>query len=134
MIITRVMDEIGNRLKSIPRLNVLSYEADDITVPAAMVSLPTLGTFDETYGRGMDSMTLYVTILVSSADDRIRRDQIAPYADGSGPTSIKQVLQSGSYTAFHTLRVASFSFNVVKISEIRYLAAVFTNEITGQGS
>ena len=134
MILEDIMDQIGQRLDSIDGLRTAAYEADDVQVPAAIVSLPPNITYSETYNRGMDSITLIVTILVSLANARIRRDQIAVYADGVGPKSVKAVLESGSYTAFDTIFISTAQFMVVDIAKLSYLSVVFTANVTGRGN
>jgi hypothetical protein len=134
MIVGDVMDQIGVQLDTISGLRVLDYEADDINVPAALVSLPVGIDYLGTYKRGMDSMIIQVTILVSMVSDRVRRDKIAPYADGAGSKSVKQVLEAGVYTAFHVLTVASATFDVVDIADVEYLAVIFICNIAGSGN
>lgn len=134
MIVGDVMDDIGTRLDSIANLNVLPYEADDINVPAGLVSLPQDINYLGTYQRGMDTMVIIVTILVSLVDDRCRRDEVAPYADGSGTRSVKQVLETGEYTAFDVITVEMGTFDVININEVEYLAAQFRCKIAGQGA
>src|SRR5688500_13433478 len=120
MIIGDVMDEVGAQLDTINGLDVLPYEADSINPPCATISLPPSINYLGTYRRGMDKLVLEISIFVSMVDDRIRRDEIAPFADGSGSKSVKEVLESGTYTAFDTLAVRSGSFMVINIEDIDY--------------
>jgi hypothetical protein len=60
------------------------------------------------------------------------RDKISEYAAGSGPKSIKAVLESGSYS--FALRVTQVEFESVTIGGVDYLAARFTLDIAGQGA
>lgn len=133
MIIGDVMDEVGTQLNTITGIDVLPYDADSVNPPCAIVSLPPSINYLSTYKRGMDKLVLEVSILVSMADDRIRREEITPFADGSGPQSVKEVLESGTYTAFDTLAVRSGGFMVISIEGIEYLGAVFQVDISGQG-
>jgi hypothetical protein len=134
MIIERVMDEIGAGLTSIAGLRVHAYEEKSVSPPAALVGLPNTIDFDKTYGRGMDEATLEVTLLVSEVGGaRVARNAIAPYADGTGPMSVKQALERRNYTACDSVTVRSARFDVVTIAGTRYLAVIFTLYITGQG-
>lgn len=125
---------MGERLDIIPDLRVLPYEADDIQVPAALISLPRDLQFSKTYERGMDYAIFNVLILVGSVDDRIRRDDITKYGDGVGTYSIKKNLESGMYTAFDIIFVASGLFDVMRIAGTDYLGLRFVVNVSGQGS
>ncbi|PSL02882.1 hypothetical protein CLV30_109190 [Haloactinopolyspora alba] len=134
MNLNSVMDEIGARLDTITGLKVWPYPADSITPPAAIVAYPDTLTFDETYGRGMDRLTLPVVLVVGRQSDRASRDHLAAYANGFGARSIKQTVEAGTYTAMDTVRVMSAEFDVIRISNVDYVAATFDLDITGQGS
>lgn len=134
MIVGDVMDQLGTRLNTISQLNVQDYEADSVEVPAGLIGLPGnldyLGTFND----GLHTMMLEITLLVSRVDDRISRDEIAPYGDGrDNPTSVLSILESGEYSAFDFCQVESGRFQVVVIEEIEYLAAIFSVKIYGSG-
>lgn len=134
MNLANVMDQISAQLDTISGLRCFAYPVPTITPPAAVVSYPDNVTFDETYGRGMDRMTMSVVLAVGKVSDRSARDQLAAYCAGSGATSVKAVLESGAYSAFHTVRVVDIDFDVVTIAATDYLAAMFNLDITGSGS
>ncbi len=128
------MDQIGDRLDTIVGLRVHRYPPPTVTPPAAVVSYPETIDFDQTYGRGADKMTIPVVVVVGRASDRAARDALGAYCDGSGASSVKAVLESGTYTAFHTVRVESIEFDVVTIAAVDYMAALFDLDIAGSGS
>jgi hypothetical protein len=134
MNLASVMAEMGTKLDTITGLRVTPYTADSISPPAALVELPDTYTFDDTYGRGSDSMTLEVTVAVAKVDARNAHTELAKYANGSGAHSIKSVLESGPNTAYGTLRVTGVVFGTVKFSGIAYLAAVFSCAVSGEGA
>jgi len=134
MDLAAVMDAIGDRLDTIDGLRVHNYPVGSVTPPAAVVSYPEDYTYDGTYGRGMDRMTLPVVLVVGKASERTARDRLAIYVNGSGASSVKAVLESGAYTAFDEVRVMSADFDVVRIAATDYIAAVFDLDIAGQGS
>lgn len=127
MIIKNCMTQIGDRLETIDPLRVHPYEADEISCPAGLVSLP--GNINYKMTKGGKSALLEVTILVTEVDSRVRLDQIAPYADSDGMRSVVQVLESGTYTAFDSINVLSSRFQIVTIAGTSYLACIFTVEI-----
>lgn len=129
-----VMQEIADRIDTITGLHVYAYPPDSINPPAALVGYPDTYSFDETYGRGMDRISdLPVIVAVGKVSDRATRDQITQYVDGSGATSIKTVVESGTYSEFDTVRVTGVVFDVVTIAAVDYLGATFTLDIAGQG-
>lgn len=134
MRLANVMDEIGTRLRSIPGLRVWDWPAGSISPPAAVVSYPDSYKPHTTYARGADTMTVPVVVLVGRADERSARDQLSEYVDGSGARSLIAVLESGSYTAFDTLTVSNIEFDVVRMGETDYLAALFACDIVGSGA
>lgn len=129
-----VMEEVANRLRAIGGWDVHPQPVPTLVPPAAEVLYPEEYVFDETYGRGMDRMTLPVGVVVGRPTDRDTRDRIAKYCNGSGAFSVKQALESGSYESFDTLRVVSIDFGGKAIGGVDYLAAEFTLDITGPGS
>lgn len=131
-----VMDAVAERLSVIDGLagRVFAYPPAAVTPPAAVVSYPDEYTFDATYGRGMDRMTLPVALVVGRPTDRSTRDRLAGYCDGSGVSSVKAALESGAYSVMDTLRVVSVSIDAVSIGGVEYAAALFELDITGPGS
>ncbi len=134
MDLAAVMDALAARLDVIDGLRVHAYPIGSVTPPAAVLSYPDDYTYDATYQRGMDRMTLPLVLVVGKASDRTARDRLSAYVNGSGASSVKAVLESGAYTAFHTLRVVDADFDVVRIADVEYVAAVFSLDITGAGS
>lgn len=128
------MQEIADQLDTIDGLRCYGYPPDTINAPAAVVTYPDTLTFDATYGRGMDRMDPKVVVLVGKVSDRTARDRLGAYCDGSGTSSVKAVVEAGTYTEFDTVRVASAEFDIVSISAVEYLAATFTLDIAGTGA
>lgn len=134
MDIKLVMNEIAARLATINGLQVFSYPASPVSPPAALLSYPASIDFDETYGRGMDRIRDLPLLIIEGRPTLIdTRDRIAAYTAGSGVRSVKAVLESGTYTTFDEIRVASAEFDVVSIAAVDYLAAIFALDIAGQG-
>lgn len=133
-----VMQQLADRLDSeIDEFQkVHGFPPDRVGgTPTAIVTYPDAYNYDATYGRGSDRIqNLPVVALVGKVDDRTTRDNIGKFADGSGPSSVKQVLESGEYTAFDTIRVQTADFDIVTISGTEYLAATFACDITGRGT
>lgn len=129
-----VMDQVAAQLDTITDLRCYAYPPDVVYPPAAIVSYPDAYTFDETYGRGMDRLSLPVVLVVGKVSDRAARDELGAYADGSGSQSVKAVVEAGTYTAFDSVRVESVDFDVVTIAATDYMAALFSLDIVGTGA
>lgn len=129
-----VMDQIAARADTIDGLRVDGRPVPKVSPPAAYVAYPTDYTFDATYGRGSDEMTLSLLVVVGRPNDRSTRDALAAYCDGDGPRSIKQVLESGTYTACDAVAVRTVDFDAISIAGVDYMAALFTLDIAGPGS
>jgi len=134
MDLSDVMDALATQLDTIAGLRVHAAPPGTVTPPAGIVSFPERIAFDGTYARGMDQITLPVVVVVGRPTDRSTRDLLAAYVAGSGASSVKAVLEAGTYTAFDTVRVVGAEFDVVTIGATDYLAATFSIEISGSGS
>lgn len=129
-----VMDEVAGQLDTIGGLRTYAFPPDSLAPPAAVVSYPDDYTFDATYGRGTDRMTLPVVVVVGKPSDRSTVERLGAYADGSGARSVKAVVEAGTHTAFDTVRVMSIEFDVVTIGGQDYMAALFDLDIVGEGT
>lgn len=130
-----VMDEVAEALKTITGLRVFDYPPPTVVPPAGIVSYPDRIDYDQTYGRGMDRVSgLPVILVVGKATDRAAREKAAGWAAGSGPTSVKAVLEAASYSSCDVLVVTSCTFDVVTIASVDYIAAMFELDIAGGGS
>lgn len=134
MNLTDVMEEVAARLATIKGMRVFPYPADSVSPPAAIVSYPETLTYDETYGRGSDRMALPVVVVVGKPYDRSTRDLITRYTDGSGASSVKAALETGTYASCDGVRVTRAEFDVVSIAGTDYVAAQFDLDIAGSGS
>jgi hypothetical protein len=135
MILADVMDDVAERLDTIPDLQVYAYPPGTVRPPAAVVAYPEDIVFDATYGRGVDTMRLPVVLVVGKPSNRSARAEVSAYASGAGARSVKSVLEANldTYTAFEELRVARVEFDVVTIAGTEYLAALFDLQIMGSG-
>lgn len=131
-----VMDEIAVRLRQAPSLagRTFAYPPATVTPPAAIVSYPSAYTFDATYGRGSDEMTGTVVVVVGNPTARPSRDALTKYLDGSGPESVKELVDGDDYVACDGVRVTGADFDVYSIGGTDYLTAVFQLDIAGPGT
>jgi hypothetical protein len=134
VILGDVMDQVARRLDSISGLHSHAWPVLSVTSPAAVVLYPSTYTFDETYGRGMDRFPLPVAVMVGRTTERTTRDILSGFLSGSGPSSIKEVIESGTYDAFDSVRVTGAEIDVMTMGGVDYWGAVFELDIVGPGS
>lgn len=131
--IATVQDELGTALATVDGLRVFAYQPSAIEPPAAIVGWPGPLTFDTTMARGSDRMTIAVWVLVSTADTRAARNALASYLDGADTKSIKNAIDSGTYTAFDSVRVQEATVDSFTVAGVDYLGAAFQLDIIGSG-
>ncbi len=134
MNLAAVMQAVSDRLATISGLRCFGYPEASLSPPGAVVLYPEKLAYDEAYVRGMDRITLPVLLVVGKVSDRSARDQLAAYCNGSGAQSVKQVLETGPYSAFDVVTVVDVTFDVATLAGTDYLAAIFTLDIAGHGS
>jgi hypothetical protein len=134
MILTDVMTQLATQARTVTGLRVFDYPDGNAQVPALVILLPEKIEFDQTYGRGADRILLPALLLVSGAVPRKVRDDLGAYCSGSGPRSIKQVLEAGTYTAFDEVVVTGCTFDAYQLEGVTYPAALFDLEVFGKGA
>lgn len=125
-----VCEQIETQLATITGLRVGNVAAGT-PPPFAILDWPDEIRFDETYGRGADSMTVPLAVAVGRPAERTTRSRLAVYCNGTGSESIKAVLEAGTYTAFDSIRVTDVKFATWSEGGIDYATAVFGLEIMG---
>jgi hypothetical protein len=133
MDIEAVMDELAERLASIPDLRVYAWSPGTATPPAAIVGYPTEYRFDDTYQRGLDTMSVPVVVLVGRTTDRTARTALAGYVAGSGPASVKATLERTRYASASSALVTRAEFDAYDLGGVSYLAAIFDVIMMGKG-
>ncbi|MFI1195512.1 hypothetical protein ACH4T9_19955 [Micromonospora sp. NPDC020750] len=130
-----VAEELRAALGVIEGLNVAEWGVKRVQSPAAVVSLPERVDYDATYGRGSDQLTdMAVLVLIARPTDPATLREVATYADGSGPRSVKAAIEAHTYTSCDSVTVVSAEFERVSYADIEYLAAMFRLDITGRGA
>lgn len=134
MKLSLVMDEIAAKVDTIAGVRVTAFPPPSVQPPSGFVSYPEKIEYHQTYRGGMTRVTnLPVCLVVGKATDRSARDAVTDYVAETGAKSIKYALENATYTRLYTLVVMSAEFDVVTISGIDYLAAIFTLDVTAPG-
>lgn len=130
-----IMDALAVRLATVPGMaGATPYPVDNVpTTPWAAVSYGGEGTFDATYQRGHDDMSLPVVIVVGRPKDaRGVRDLLTGFTAGDGDSSVKAILEAEPLPdGIDALRVTTWEVERITIGGQDYIAAVFDVEIDG---
>ncbi len=141
MNVVAVMDEAAEKLNEIPGLKVLPFAASSVpTLPAALISLPAKGNYSLTYGQGMDTFQLDIVVLVSKVVDRAARNALGPFISGDGESSVRNRLSARGvrWRSCDAFNVTGFALNRITMgngqNQVKYLAVVFSADVTGGGN
>lgn len=133
MNVATVAAELADKIDGITGLRVYPYPPDALAAPAAIIGYPDSIDFDMTWGRGVDSMTIPVYLVVDRNWDRATYTRIADFTAGTGSSSLKALLQTKPNVAYSTARVRSISHSVIAVAGLEYWVATFLVDITGPG-
>ncbi|MBL8926320.1 MAG: hypothetical protein JNM77_08775 [Pseudonocardia sp.] len=127
--------ELAEAVGAIEGVNVHSFYADRVTAPAVVVGWPDPHDYDLTMGRGSDSATFPVLVLVSKNDAESAAAELGAYCNGSGDRSVKAVIEAHDPAGVYDEAVVqSVEFSVVTVAGTEYLGAEFAVAITGTGA
>lgn len=133
MNVATVAAELADKIDGITGLRVYPYPPDSVTAPAAIIGYPDSIDFDQTYGRGLDSMTIPVYLVIDRNWDRATYERMAAFTAGTGASSLKALLQTKPNVAYATARVRSITHTVIVVAGLEYWVATFLVDITGSG-
>lgn len=134
MIVTAVLQEIADLLDEIPGLNVFPYWVKKVPVPGATVGLPSEIEYDQTYGRGLDKMTVPIIVLVGMVSAKASAAELNAYMDGSGARSIKWNLNGArDWASCDDVVVRSVIPDTYSSGGVVLLGAEFTVDVYGKG-
>ena len=128
MSLSDITDAIAARLRTIAGLNAYPYAPGTLAPPAAVVQLPREIDFDLVYGRGADTLTFPVMVLVGAVDERASQSNLSRYLDPA--TGLKSVLDGdlGGAVQDATVQRAT-GVGSYTVGGVDYLGAVFELEV-----
>lgn len=137
MDIEDVAGELEAALRTIPDLHVAPWGVEAVHGITAVIDAPERITFDQTYGRGVDTLEDWqVFVLAPKTSDLASLRRLAKFAAGAGPESVKAALEAHSYTACDPqgVHVVWAEFDHARYAGTDYLALIFHLNITGKGA
>lgn len=137
MDVQAVAEEIAGKAGAISGLRAFAYPVDKPPLPGAVVALPDDIDYDQTYGRGSDSMTFPLFVFVARTPERAAAKALAAYLSGSGSKSIKAAVDnttSNTYTSCDTVTVTRAVTGAYTYNAVEVYGAEFTIEVSGSGA
>lgn len=127
------------RAEAITGLNGYARPTGTLNLPAVLI-LPRPGVpieFDETMGRGSDTLFFDVPVLVADTVGDLAQRKLDSFLDGSGSTSLKQALESDdiAIAGVDFVFVPRLSnYGDVEYSGKLYFGATFQVEVNADGA
>jgi hypothetical protein len=93
------------------------------------VILPQGVEYDNTFGRGMNTYTFAVTVIVGRVSERSGQNALDAYVSSTGSSSIKLAIESDKTLngkAFDLRVTDSRNYGELTVGEVTYLSAEFT--------
>lgn len=124
--LTAVMDGLAAlAVTPLGATNAYAWPVEDFTVPCVVVGYPTAITFDMTFNRGGDEMTLPLWYVVGLSNTKDARDRLSTIL---GDTSSVKSAMDGAQS-FGDVRVTDAKVTQITVASGTYLAAEFTVEV-----
>ena len=119
---------LANNLATIAGLRTAATVPDNPNPPIAVI-LPQGVEYDNTFGRGMNTYTFAVTVIVGRVSERSGQNSLDAYVSSTGSASIKLAIESDKTLNGKALdlRVTdSRNYGELTVGEVTYLSAEFT--------
>jgi hypothetical protein len=127
-LISELRTGLANNLATITGLRTTATIPDNPSPPIAVI-LPQGVEYDNTFGRGMNTYTFAVTVIVGRVSERSGQNALDAYVSSTGSSSIKLAIESDKTLngkAFDLRVTDSRNYGELTVGEVTYLSAEFT--------
>jgi hypothetical protein len=127
-LISELRTGLANNLATISGLRTTPTIPDNPNPPIAVI-LPQGVEYDNTFGRGMNTYTFAVTVIVGRVSERSGQNALDAYVSSTGSASIKLAIESDKTLngkAFDLRVTDSRNYGELTVGEVTYLSAEFT--------
>jgi hypothetical protein len=127
-LISELRTGLANNLATISGLRTTPTIPDNPSPPIAVI-LPQGVEYDNTFGRGMNTYTFAVTVIVGRVSERSGQNALDAYVSSTGSSSIKLAIESDKTLngkAFDLRVTDSRNYGELTVGEVTYLSAEFT--------
>jgi hypothetical protein len=127
-LISELRTGLAANLATISGLRTTATIPDNPSPPIAVI-LPQGVEYDNTFGRGMNTYTFAVTVIVGRVSERSGQNALDAYVSSTGSASIKLAIESDKTLngkAFDLRVTDSRNYGEITVGEVTYLSAEFT--------
>jgi hypothetical protein len=127
-LISELRTGLATNLATIAGLRTAATVPDNPNPPIAII-LPQGVEYDNTFGRGMNTYTFAVTVIVGRVSERSGQNALDAYVSSTGSSSIKLAIESDKTLngkAFDLRVTDSRNYGELTVGEVTYLSAEFT--------
>lgn len=127
-LISELRTGLAANLATISGLRTSATIPDNPSPPIAVI-LPQGVEYDNTFGRGMNTYTFAVTVIVGRVSERSGQNALDAYVSSTGSASIKLAIESDKTLngkAFDLRVTDSRNYGELTVGEVTYLSAEFT--------
>lgn len=127
-LISELRTGLATNLATITGLRTAATVPDNPNPPIAII-LPQGVEYDNTFGRGMNTYTFAVTVIVGRVSERSGQNALDAYVSSTGSSSIKLAIESDKTLngkAFDLRVTDSRNYGELTVGEVTYLSAEFT--------
>ena len=125
--IANIRTGIATRLATISGLRVAATQPDNPNPPLAVV-IPDGTKYDDTFGRGMDTTTFRIILIVSRAAEKQAQNSLDAYCATTGTTSIKAAVEGDKTlggTVFDCRVTEMRNYGQISVGDVTYLGCEF---------
>jgi hypothetical protein len=118
---------LATRLATITGLRVATEQPDNPNPPIAIV-VPVGTSYDDTFGRGMDTTTFTILVMVGRAAERYAQRKLDSYCNTTGATSIKAAIEGDKTLGGKVFdcRVTEMrNYGQISVGDVTYLGCEF---------
>lgn len=129
--ITGIRAGLATTIGTIKGLRTAAVIPEDPKPPIAVVLAPTM-TYDAAFGRGMDTYSFPVMVIVGRVSDRTAQQSLDAFCSPVGAFSVKAAICSDPTlgSSCQNARVTEMTnYGSVTIGDVEYLSAEFTVQV-----
>jgi hypothetical protein len=125
--ITNIRAGLATRLGTISGLRTSATQPDNPNPPIAVI-IPDNTRYDDTFGRGMDTTTFRIILIVSRVAEKQAQNALDAYCATTGSSSIKAAIEGDKTlggSVFDCRVIEMRNYGQIPIGDVTYLGCEF---------